>query len=320
MVVPGAGGDRRRVAGVRGLPRLPEHGRGACAHGRSTPARTGTISLLSARRSRIPDGSGGPYGPKRRPIVGRETQRRMAMAVDEAGLPAGRGQSLRPVQQPGERGQHLRVEPPGLDRREPAAWDRTQRHLGCDAGGGRPPRWPLPAEPGLLQRAGGSATGAGGWVGNEISYVYNTTYQQNTFIYAEEGAQVTNIQGDGNTVSQTQIDQDYDVDIDYYDEPPPDYGEEPPLRGGAPARGGASSQRRRRLGSRRRGRRLRAPARGAPTRGAPTRGAPTRGAPARGGRRRRRPLIGEPLTELTGTPGPRPRSLASVFTRVIGPP
>lgn len=44
---------------------------------------------------------------------------------------------------------------------------------------------------------------------NEISYTYNTVYQQNTFIYAEEGAQVVNIQGDGNTVTQTQIDLDF---------------------------------------------------------------------------------------------------------------
>ena len=64
---------------------------------------------------------------------------------------------------------------------------------------------------------------------NEISYTFNTTYQQNTFIYAEEGAQVTNIQGDGNTVSQTEIDQDFDVDIDYGQAGPDAGGETPPL-------------------------------------------------------------------------------------------
>ena len=51
---------------------------------------------------------------------------------------------------------------------------------------------------------------------NEVSYTYNTVYQQNAFIYAEEGAQVVNIQGDGNTVDQTQIDLDFDVDYDEY--------------------------------------------------------------------------------------------------------
>jgi hypothetical protein len=45
----------------------------------------------------------------------------------------------------------------------------------------------------------------------ELSHTYQTIYQQNTSIYAEEGSQVTNIQGDGNAVSQ----QDVDVDIDY---------------------------------------------------------------------------------------------------------
>jgi hypothetical protein len=65
---------------------------------------------------------------------------------------------------------------------------------------------------------------------NEIAYTYNTTYQQNTFIYAEEGSQVTNIQGDGNAVSQQQIDVDYGVDEGYgegEEEPPPN-GEAPP--------------------------------------------------------------------------------------------
>jgi hypothetical protein len=48
---------------------------------------------------------------------------------------------------------------------------------------------------------------------NEISYTYNTVYQQNAFIYAEEGAQVTNIQGDGNTVTQVDIDDSFNVDL-----------------------------------------------------------------------------------------------------------
>jgi hypothetical protein len=57
---------------------------------------------------------------------------------------------------------------------------------------------------------GGAATHS---VVNEISYTYNTVYQQNAFIYAEEGAQVSNIQGDGNTVTQVQIDDSFDVDL-----------------------------------------------------------------------------------------------------------
>jgi hypothetical protein len=52
-------------------------------------------------------------------------------------------------------------------------------------------------------------------VATEIAYTYNTTYQQNTFIYAEEGSQVTNIQGDGNAVSQQQIDADFEIGDDY---------------------------------------------------------------------------------------------------------
>jgi hypothetical protein len=53
---------------------------------------------------------------------------------------------------------------------------------------------------------------------NEISYTYNTVYQQNAFINAEEGAQVTNIQGDGNHVDQTQIDVEFNVDTGSEDE------------------------------------------------------------------------------------------------------
>jgi hypothetical protein len=65
--------------------------------------------------------------------------------------------------------------------------------------------------------AGSAATQS---VINEISYTYNTIYQQNAFIYAEEGAQVSNIQGDGNTVTQVQIDDSFDVDHpeDYYED------------------------------------------------------------------------------------------------------
>jgi hypothetical protein len=65
---------------------------------------------------------------------------------------------------------------------------------------------------------GATAEAATHSVVNEISYTYNTIYQQNTFIYAEEGAQVVNIQGDGNHVTQTQIDLEFDVDEDQYDD------------------------------------------------------------------------------------------------------
>jgi hypothetical protein len=68
-----------------------------------------------------------------------------------------------------------------------------------------------------------ASTGGGAGAAGQLSHTYETIYQQNSFIYAEEGAQVTNIQGDGNAVSQ----QDVDVDIDV------DYGEgeteEPPV-------------------------------------------------------------------------------------------
>jgi hypothetical protein len=56
-----------------------------------------------------------------------------------------------------------------------------------------------------------ASTGGGASAAGEISHTYQTIYQQNSFIYAEEGSQVTNIQGDGNAVAQ----QDVDVDIDY---------------------------------------------------------------------------------------------------------
>ena len=56
-----------------------------------------------------------------------------------------------------------------------------------------------------------ASTGGGASAAGELSHTYQTIYQQNSFIYAEEGSQVTNIQGDGNAVAQ----QDVDVDIDY---------------------------------------------------------------------------------------------------------
>ncbi len=65
---------------------------------------------------------------------------------------------------------------------------------------------------------GAAAHPATASVVNEISYTYNTVYQQNAFIYAEEGAQVVNIQGDGNTVNQNQIDLDFDVNAEEYPE------------------------------------------------------------------------------------------------------
>ncbi|OWY62590.1 hypothetical protein B7486_57595, partial [cyanobacterium TDX16] len=75
-------------------------------------------------------------------------------------------------------------------------------------------------------------------VATEIAYTYNTTYQQNTFIYAEEGSQVTNIQGDGNAVSQQQIDADFQIGDDYGSgEPEPEGGytpEEQPVEADAP--------------------------------------------------------------------------------------
>jgi hypothetical protein len=55
-----------------------------------------------------------------------------------------------------------------------------------------------------------AATAAG-----QLSYSYETIYQQNSFIYAEEGSQVTNIQGDGNAVAQQDV--DVDIDVDYGD-------------------------------------------------------------------------------------------------------
>jgi hypothetical protein len=56
-----------------------------------------------------------------------------------------------------------------------------------------------------------ASTGGGASAAGELSHTYQTIYQQNSFIYAEEGSQVTNIQGDGNAVAQ----QDIDIDVDY---------------------------------------------------------------------------------------------------------
>ena len=80
---------------------------------------------------------------------------------------------------------------------------------------------------------GSSSSAATQSVVNEISYTYNTVYQQNAFIYAEEGAQVTNIQGDGNTVNQVQIDNDYNVEHppEYYEPEEGDPGYEAPEEG-----------------------------------------------------------------------------------------
>jgi hypothetical protein len=52
----------------------------------------------------------------------------------------------------------------------------------------------------------------------QLSHSYQTIYQQNSFIYAEEGSQVTNIQGDGNAVAQQDVDVDIDVDYGHGDE------------------------------------------------------------------------------------------------------
>jgi hypothetical protein len=75
-----------------------------------------------------------------------------------------------------------------------------------------------------------AATAAG-----QLSYTYETIYQQNSFIYAEEGSQVTNIQGDGNAVAQQDV--DVDIDVEYGEgeteepapEPEPDPPADPPV-------------------------------------------------------------------------------------------
>ncbi len=74
------------------------------------------------------------------------------------------------------------------------------------------------------------AHAGGGSAAAQLSHTYTTIYQQNAFIYAEEGAQVTNIQGDGNAVAQQDIDIDVDVDLDdedYGEGDGEDYPEEP---------------------------------------------------------------------------------------------
>jgi len=60
-----------------------------------------------------------------------------------------------------------------------------------------------------------ASTGGGASAAGQISHTYETIYQQNSFIYAEEGSQVTNIQGDGNAVAQQDV--DVDIDLDYGD-------------------------------------------------------------------------------------------------------
>jgi hypothetical protein len=58
-----------------------------------------------------------------------------------------------------------------------------------------------------------ASTGGGASAAGHLSHTYTTIYQQNSFIYAEEGSQVTNIQGDGNAVAQQDV--DVDIDVDY---------------------------------------------------------------------------------------------------------
>jgi hypothetical protein len=73
-----------------------------------------------------------------------------------------------------------------------------------------------------------ASTGGGASAAGEISHTYQTIYQQNSFIYAEEGSQVTNIQGDGNAVAQQDVDVDIDVEYGEGEEAPPvDTPEEP---------------------------------------------------------------------------------------------
>ena len=75
-----------------------------------------------------------------------------------------------------------------------------------------------------------ASTGGGASAAGELSHTYTTIYQQNSFIYAEEGSQVTNIQGNDNAVAQQDI--DVDIDVDYGDgeteEPPVEDAPEDP--------------------------------------------------------------------------------------------
>jgi hypothetical protein len=58
-----------------------------------------------------------------------------------------------------------------------------------------------------------ASTGGGASAAGQISHTYQTIYQQNSYIYAEEGSQVTNVQGDGNAVAQQDV--DVDIDVEY---------------------------------------------------------------------------------------------------------
>jgi hypothetical protein len=76
-----------------------------------------------------------------------------------------------------------------------------------------------------------ASTGGGPSAAGQLSHTYQTIYQQNSYIYAEEGSQVTNIQGDGNAVAQQDV--DVDIDVEYgegeeTDTPPEETTEEAP--------------------------------------------------------------------------------------------
>jgi hypothetical protein len=71
---------------------------------------------------------------------------------------------------------------------------------------------------------GGSASAAG-----QLSHTYETIYQQNSLVYAEQGAQVTNVQGDGNAVAQQQGGVELDVDYGEGELDPTGDGGAPPL-------------------------------------------------------------------------------------------
>ena len=73
-----------------------------------------------------------------------------------------------------------------------------------------------------------ASTGGGASAAGQISHTYQTIYQQNTYIHAEEGSQVTNIQGDGNAVAQQDVDVDVDVDYGEGEEAPEEPMEEAP--------------------------------------------------------------------------------------------
>jgi len=73
-----------------------------------------------------------------------------------------------------------------------------------------------------------ASTGGGASAAGQLSHTYQTIYQQNSFIYAEEGSQVTNIQGDGNAVAQQDVDVDIDVDYGEGEEPPTEEPTEEP--------------------------------------------------------------------------------------------